>query len=116
MLCREWSSSHPKAANQEMTPDNLAVFEQMRQEISPSEFSDDLLASAQEADPVVVAEFRAELQGLNLPPEVIDVLNNMVDEVLAAPISTCRSVPSTLRRTSRKTCCPLCLIQSSLAP
>ena len=75
----------PQAADQQMTPENLAVFEQMRQEIPPSEFSADLLASAGEADPVAVAEFKAELQGLNLPPEVMDVLNQLVDEVLASP-------------------------------
>ncbi len=75
----------PQAADQQMTPENLAVFEQMRQEIPPSEFSADLLASAGEADPVAVAEFKAELQGLALPPEVMDVLNQLVDEVLASP-------------------------------
>lgn len=75
----------PQAADQQMTPENLAVFEQMRQEIPPSEFSADLLASAGEADPVAVSEFKAELQGLDLPPEVMDVLNRLVDEVLASP-------------------------------
>jgi hypothetical protein len=68
-----------------MSPDNLAAFEQMRQEMPPSEFTADILDSAQEADPVAVAEFRAELQDLALPPEVLDVLNQMLDEVLAAP-------------------------------
>ena len=68
-----------------MNPDNLAAFEQMRQEIPPSEFANDLLDTAQEADPVAVAEFRAELQDLALPPEVLDVLDQLTDEVLAAP-------------------------------
>jgi hypothetical protein len=68
-----------------MSPDNLAAFEQLRQEMPPSEFTADILDSAQEADPVAVAEFRAELQDLALPPEVLDVLNQMLDEVLAAP-------------------------------
>jgi hypothetical protein len=68
-----------------MTPENLAVFEQMRQEIPPSEFSEDLLSTAAEADPLAVAEFKAELRGLELPPEALDVLNQMVDEVLASP-------------------------------
>ena len=81
----------PQAAAQapagpaEMTPENLAVFEQMRQEIPPSEFSEDLLSTAAEADPMAVAEFKAELRGLELPPEALDVLNQMVDEVLASP-------------------------------
>jgi hypothetical protein len=68
-----------------MSPDNLAAFEQLRQEMPPSEFTADILDSAQDADPVAVAEFRAELQDLALPPEVLDVLNQMLDEVLAAP-------------------------------
>jgi len=38
----------PQAANQ-ITPENLAVFEQMREEIPPSEFSEDLLSTASEA-------------------------------------------------------------------
>jgi hypothetical protein len=81
----------PQAATQapagpaEMTPENLAVFEQMRQEIPPSEFSEDLLSTAAEADPMAVAEFKAELRGLDLPPEALDVLNQMVDEILASP-------------------------------
>ena len=75
----------PAGPAETMTPENLAVFEQMRQEIPPSEFSEDLLSTAAEADPLAVAEFKAELRGLNLPPEALDVLNQMVDEILAAP-------------------------------
>jgi len=69
----------------EMTPENLAAFEQLRQDVSPTEFNEELLSAASEADPVAVAEFKAELRGLNLPPEVLDVLNQMVDEILANP-------------------------------
>jgi hypothetical protein len=75
----------PQAPNNGMTPENLAAFEQMRQEIPPSEFSEDLLSTAAEADPVAVAEFKAELRDQNLPPEVLDLLNQMVDEILAMP-------------------------------
>ena len=81
----------PQAATQapagpaEMTPENLAVFEQMRQEIPPSEFSEDLLSTAAEADPMAVAEFKAELRELDLPAESLDALNTMVDEILASP-------------------------------
>ena len=74
----------PQAANQ-ITPENLAVFEQMREEIPPSEFSEDLLSTASEADPVAVAEFKAELRELDLPAESLDALNTMVDEILASP-------------------------------
>ena len=69
----------------EMRPEDLAAFEQMRQEVSPSEFNETVLSSAAEADPMAVAEFKAELRDLQLPREVLDVLNTMVDEILASP-------------------------------
>jgi hypothetical protein len=43
------------------------------------------LGAAEEADPATVAEFKAELQGLQLPPDVLDMLNTMVEEILDAP-------------------------------
>jgi hypothetical protein len=69
----------------EMTPENLAAFEQMRQDVSPTEFNEELLSAASEADPIAVAEFKSELRGLELPPEVLSVLDQMVDEILANP-------------------------------
>jgi hypothetical protein len=75
----------PAGPAETMTPENLAVFEQMRQEIPPSEFSEDLLSTAAEADPMAVAEFKAELRELDLPAESLDALNTMVDEILASP-------------------------------
>jgi hypothetical protein len=65
--------------------DQLAAFEQMRQQVSPTEVNRELLTSAEEVDPVAVADFRKELADLNVPPEVIDMLRTMVDEVLATP-------------------------------
>jgi hypothetical protein len=65
--------------------DQLAAFEQMRQQVSPTEFNQEMLATAEEADPLAVAEFRKELSALEVAPEVIDMLNTMVDEVLADP-------------------------------
>jgi hypothetical protein len=44
-----------------------------------------MLMTAEQADPVAVAEFRKELAELEVAPEVIDMLNTMVDEVLANP-------------------------------
>lgn len=67
------------------TIEDFAAFEQLRQEVSPSEFNETMLSTAAEADPMAVAEFKSELRGLELPPEVLDVLNNMVDEILASP-------------------------------
>jgi len=67
------------------TMEDFAAFEQIRQEVSPSELNETLLATAAEADPIAVAEFKSELRDLDLPPEVLDALDGMVDEILASP-------------------------------
>jgi len=67
------------------TMEDFAAFEQIRQEVSPSELNETLLATAAEADPMAVAEFKSELRDLDLPPEVLDALDGMVDEILASP-------------------------------
>ena len=87
----------------------------MRQEIPPSEFSEDLLSTAAEADPIAVAEFKAELRGLELPPEALDVLNQMIDEVLASLSDIQRFVRSIWRKIFLRKCFLLPLILSSLA-
>ena len=69
----------------EPTIEDFAVVEQIRQEIPASEINETLLATAAEADPMAVAEFKSELRDLELPVEVLDVLNDMVDEILASP-------------------------------
>lgn len=66
-------------------PDTAAIYDQMRQTVSPKEFSDEILAGASQVDPQEVAKFKAELDKLDVPMEVLDMLNNMVDEVLANP-------------------------------
>jgi hypothetical protein len=67
------------------TPEQTAAVDQMRSQLSPSEINTEMLGAAEEADPATVAEFKAELQGLQLPPEVLDMLNTMVEEILDAP-------------------------------
>jgi bacterioferritin-associated ferredoxin len=66
-------------------PDEMAIYEQMRQQISPQEFSNEMLASASQIDPQAVAEFTEELQSLDVSPEELDALNDLVDEILANP-------------------------------
>ena len=66
-------------------PEEMAVYDRMRQEISPQEFSNEMLASASQVDPQAVAEFTEELQSLDVSPEELDALNDLVDEVLASP-------------------------------
>jgi hypothetical protein len=72
-------------AAQGPNPEEMAIYDRMRQEISPQEFSNEMLAGASQVDPQAVAEFTQELQGLDMPPEVLDALNDVVDEILANP-------------------------------
>jgi hypothetical protein len=66
-------------------PEEMAIFDRMRQEISPQEFTNEMLASGSQVDPQAVAEFTQALDGLDMPPEVLDALNDMVDGILAEP-------------------------------
>lgn len=74
-----------QGANPFADPNTMAVYDQLRQSTSPKEFGDEMLAGASQADPQAVAEFLQELQSLNMPPEVLDALNDVVDEILASP-------------------------------
>ena len=65
--------------------EQFAAFDEIRNSVSPSEFNETMLSTAAEADPMAVAEFKTELRGLDLPQEVINTLNGMVDEILASP-------------------------------
>lgn len=67
------------------SPESAIVFDQMRQQVSPKEFSDEMLAGASQVDPQAVAQFKKELDALDVPPDVLDALNNLVDEILANP-------------------------------
>ena len=75
----------PEAANPYANPDTAAIYDQMRQSVSPKEFSDEMLAGASQTGPEEVAAFRAALEQVELPPEALDMLNDMVDEILANP-------------------------------
>jgi hypothetical protein len=66
-------------------PQQMAVFDQMRQQISPKEFGDELLNGAMQADPEAVKAFRDELMALEVPIDTLMLLNEMVDVILANP-------------------------------
>ena len=66
-------------------PQQMAIFDQMRQEISPKEFGDELLNSAMQADPEAVKAFKDELMALEVPIDTLMLLNEMVDVILANP-------------------------------
>jgi hypothetical protein len=73
------------APNPFSDPKTIAVYDQMRQSVSPKEFGDEMLAGAAQTAPEDVAAFRSALEQIDLPPEALDLLNNMVDEILANP-------------------------------
>jgi len=72
-------------ANPFADPNTMAVYDQMRQTVSPKEFGDEMLAGAAQIDPEAMAQFRNDLSQIDLSPEELDMLNNMVDEILANP-------------------------------
>jgi hypothetical protein len=72
-------------AAQGPNPEEMAIYEQMRQQISPQEFSNEMLAGASQVDPQAVAEFTEELRSLDVSPEELDALNDLVDQILANP-------------------------------
>ena len=72
-------------ANPFADPNTMAVYDQMRQTVSPKEFGDEMLAGASQIDPEATAQFRNDLSQIDLSPEDLNMLNNMVDEILANP-------------------------------
>ena len=72
-------------ANPFVDPNTMAVYDQMRQTVSPKEFGDEMLAGAAQTAPEDVAAFKSALEQIKMPPEALDLLNNMVDEILANP-------------------------------
>ena len=73
------------APNPFSDPNTMAVYDQMRQTVSPKEFGDEMLAGAAQTSPEDVAAFRSALEQIEMPPEALNLLNNMVDEILANP-------------------------------
>ncbi len=74
-----------QGANPYEDPNTMAIYDQMRQSMSPKEFGDELFAGASQVDPQAMAQFKDELSQIDLSPEELDSLNNMVDEVIASP-------------------------------
>ncbi len=74
-----------QAGMPQVNPEAEAAFEEARTQVNPVEFNEELLNQAEKADPETVAEFRNLLASINLPPEMIDALGQMVDTILAEP-------------------------------
>lgn len=66
-------------------PATAAAFEQMRSQVSPKEFSTEMLSAAEQADPAAVQQLKQALTGIRLPQEVIDAMQQMVEVILRDP-------------------------------
>ena len=66
-------------------PATAAAFEQMRSQVSPKEFSTEMLSAAEQADPAAVQQLKQALSGIQLPQEVIDAMQQMVEVILRDP-------------------------------
>ena len=75
----------PEARGAGMRPEDMALIEQIRQNVPRQEITQEFLAAGEQADPQAVAEFKQELAGLELTPDELNKLNTMVDAILAAP-------------------------------
>jgi hypothetical protein len=75
----------PEAQGAGMRPEDMALIEQIRQNVPRQEITQEFLAAGEQADPQAVAEFKQELAGLQLTPDELNKLNTMVDAILAAP-------------------------------
>lgn len=68
-----------------LTPENAAVFEQLRQNFTPEQLNQELLTAGEEMDPQAVMQFKSMLKSMQLPVEVIDALGKIVDLALQNP-------------------------------
>ena len=68
-----------------LTPENQAVFDQLRQNFTPEQINEELLTAGEEVDPQAVMEFKSMLRDMQLPSEMIDALGQIVDMALAEP-------------------------------
>lgn len=73
------------APQPQANPQEEALFRQLREQVPPKEFSDELLGEAMQADPQAVKEFVDELRAQSIPMDMLMLLNKMVDEILATP-------------------------------
>ena len=75
-------TAQPQAA---IDPKNFSpqVFDYAR--MQPDQFGQDILGGMEATDPALVAQFKQALAGMQLPPEIMDALGQMVDAILAEP-------------------------------
>ena len=69
----------------QITPEQMAAFEQARMELDPRDVTRELLSAGEDIDPGAVQELRRELAGMQLPSELLGAMLAMVEALLAEP-------------------------------
>ena len=69
----------------QITPEQMAAFEQARMELDPRDVAQELLSAGEDIDPGAVQELRRELAGMQLPSELLGAMLAMVEALLAEP-------------------------------
>jgi len=67
------------------SPDQMAILDQIRQNAAPGQISNELLSGASQVDPQAVYKFKSELNKLQVPPEVLNILDRLLQEILSNP-------------------------------
>lgn len=68
-----------------LTPEDEAVLNQIRSSVSPRDFSAEMFNVAEQTDPQATTELRMMLQGMQIPADMVELLKQMVDMLLAEP-------------------------------
>ena len=66
-------------------PEVTQAYEQLRTSVGPKEFTDEVFAATQEANPELVAQFRQALSQQQLPAELIAALQDMLQLIFENP-------------------------------
>lgn len=75
----------PQEAGGQIDPSKFSPVIESYAKSSPREFNKDILGGIAEVDPALADQFIRELANMDLPPDAIDALQLMVDNILAAP-------------------------------
>ena len=72
---------------QMFSPEEASALEFARSQTSPEEIANETMNAMQQVDPALVLELKQALAGAQLPPQLIEALKMMVDEILRDPSS-----------------------------
>jgi hypothetical protein len=75
----------PAQGPQLFTPEQASAIDFARSQTNPNEVSQETFKALEQADPGLVLEIRQALAGEQLPPELVEELKRLIDEILSNP-------------------------------